>query len=411
MTSKIEDDIDIDIDFGEENEEIEDFEEDEDDGDDGVSKSSNRKRKVSTPALKPHPPIPKLPYNDRVFIIQQPKNDKSIVSYEILTLPSPKYESVKCRYILDKENGRILEINKFNSKPSSWFIDNGVRNDGSMYLSSDIDPLFLLIPFLEKYKSLHKNEYLEISSIINDPYYCNLSKVPFKHSQLSLICDSKDIAGSKLYILEDEKLLIWLRCKVKNISNYLKETNTDIFKTSNYVKKDLSWETLYTMSIGFISEYLSESNCKMLNQSFNLLSATAQQTIKTESEYLVYTERIIDEPEPPKSKRGASKKAAAKKSPVKGGGEISKFLSKPNTTSSLPITTPISPPIISKKSESILIEQTSTTTTTTTKTTTAAAETIKQSPKSTLKTSKTAATEAEKPIKSTGKITDYFFKK
>ncbi|EAL72833.1 hypothetical protein DDB_G0270966 [Dictyostelium discoideum AX4] len=349
MTSKIDE---IDIDNGEEVfEEIEDFE--DEDSDDGVSKSksdSNRKRKVSTPALKPHPPIPKLPYNDRVFIIQQPKNDTNIIDYEILTLPSPKHKSVKCRYILDKENDRILEINKFNSKPSSWFIDNGVRHDGSMYLSSDIDPLFLLIPFLEKYKSLHKNEYLEISSIINDSYYCNLSKIPFKHSQLSLICDSKEIAGSKLYRLEDEKLLIWLRCKVKNISNYLKETNTDIFKTSNYVKKDLSWETLYTMSIGFVSEYLSESNCKMLNQSFNLLSATAQQTIKSESEYLVYTERIIDEPEPPKSKRGASKKAPAKKSPVKGGG-ISNFLSLKNDTPT-PITVPSLKP--SKKSEPII---------------------------------------------------------
>ncbi|KAM9999920.1 hypothetical protein ACTFIZ_008378 [Dictyostelium cf. discoideum] len=356
MTSKIDD---IDIDNGEEEiEEIEDFE--DEDSDDGVSKSksdSNRKRKVSTPALKPHPPIPKLPYNDRVFIIQQPKNDTNILDYEILTLPSPKYESVKCRYIFDKENDRILEINKFNSKPSSWFIDNGVRHDGSMYLSSDIDRLFLLIPFLEKYKSLHKNEYLEISSIINDPYYCNLSKIPFKHSQLSLICDSKEIAGSKLYILEDEKLLIWLRCKVKNISNYLKETNTDIFKTSNYVKKDLSWETLYTMSIGFISEYLSESNCKMLNQSFNLLSSTAQQTIKTESGYLVYTERILDEPEPPKSKRGASKKAPAKKSPVEDGAVSIFFSSKQDTPT--PITVPSLKPSI--KSEPIIPTTTATT--------------------------------------------------
>ncbi|KAN0011836.1 hypothetical protein ACTFIU_007407 [Dictyostelium citrinum] len=387
MTTIIDDDIDIEI--GEEDfEEIEDFEEEEED-DDGVSKSksdSNRKRKVSTPALKPHPPIQKLPYNDRVFIIQQPKIDKSIINYEILTLPSPKYESVKCRYILDKENCRILEISKFNSKPSSWFIDNGVRHDGSMYLSSDIDPLFLLIPFLEKYKSLHKNEYLEISSIINDPYYCNLSKVPFKHSQLSLICDSKEIAGSNLYRLEDEKLLIWLRCKVKNISNHLKETNTDIFKTSNYVKKDLSWETLYTMSIGFISEYLSESNCKMLNQSFNLLSATAQQTIKTESEYLVYTERIADEPEPPKSKRSASKKAAAKKSPVKVGG-ISNFFSKPDPP---PIAAPSLKP--SKKSE---------------ETTTSTIQISKP-------ISKIAPTPTPAPAKATektGKITDFFCKK
>ncbi|KAK5575789.1 hypothetical protein RB653_006923 [Dictyostelium firmibasis] len=407
MTSRIEDDINIEI--GEEDLVIEDFEEeddgfgdddddDDDDDDSGVSKSkSDKKRKSSTPALKPHPPIPKLPYNDRVFIIQQPKNDKNNITYEILTLPSPKYESVKCRYILDKENGRILEINKFNSKPSSWFIDNGVRNDGSMYLSSDIDPLFLLIPFLEKYKSLHKNEYLEISSIINDPYYSNLSKIPFKHSQLSLICDSKDISDSKLYRLEDEKLLIWLRCKVKNISNYLKETNTDIFKTSNYVKKDLSWETLYTMSIGFISEYLSESNCKMLNQSFNLLSATAQQTIKTESEYLVYTERIIDEPEPPKSKRGASKKASAKKqSPVKVGG-ISNFFSTPAPKSTSPPKKTLTSPITSKKSESIL-EQTSKTTTATTI----------QSP---IKPTSKISTKSVKPSeeKTEKKITDYFF--
>ncbi|EGC32622.1 hypothetical protein DICPUDRAFT_57002 [Dictyostelium purpureum] len=325
---------------------LEDIEEDlsneesSDDGDDGVTQTKKRKKpSAATPKVKPHPPIPKLPYTDRVFIVQDnsSNSEDDFINFEIITLPSPKYEKTYCRYIKDKINNKILEINKFNSNPSSWFIDNGARNDGSMYIASNIDPLFLLIPFLEKNKTQNKNEYFEVSSVVNDPIYSNLSKITFKDEQLKLICDFKDFAGSSLYKLDDEKLLLWLRCKVKNIANHLKDNDIDIFKTSNHVKNVLSWETLYTMSIGFISEYLSDAHIKLLNESFGLLSDKAKETIQKESADLVYTEKII-EPEPSKPKKAASKKGSAKKAAAKPAPSIttttSPFFTKVSSTSS-----------------------------------------------------------------------------
>jgi len=147
--------------------EEDDFDFDGSDEEDTSSSVVGNKRKRasisdSNGGTKPHPPIPILPYTDRVFILHQPSptttqdnnnnnnnnnQDNSILDYNIISLPHPKKNTL-CRYMT--LNKQLLEISKFHNKPSSWFIDNSVRYDGSLYVTTPIDTLYLLLPFLEK---------------------------------------------------------------------------------------------------------------------------------------------------------------------------------------------------------------------------------------------------------------------
>jgi len=72
---------------------------------------------------------------------------------KIFFLAHPK-TGEKSRFM--KNNGEILEIQKFYNEPSSWFVDETIQQDGSLYVATPIDPLFLFVPLLEKGRN--KNE-------------------------------------------------------------------------------------------------------------------------------------------------------------------------------------------------------------------------------------------------------------
>lgn len=93
---------------------------------------------------------------------------------EIINLRHPR-DDRSAKFIFNNENNTICEILKFSlphrldSSPflyrihlliyqhltkgfdliyRSWFIGNYINSDGSMYLSTSIDPLFLVLPYL-----------------------------------------------------------------------------------------------------------------------------------------------------------------------------------------------------------------------------------------------------------------------
>lgn len=38
----------------------------------------------------------------------------------------------------------------FDENKRSWFIDDNVKSDGKLHLSTPIDPIFLVLPYLRK---------------------------------------------------------------------------------------------------------------------------------------------------------------------------------------------------------------------------------------------------------------------
>lgn len=47
-------------------------------------------------------------------------------------------------------NITVQEVLIFDENKRSWFIDDSVKSDGKLHLSTPIDPIFLVLPYLRK---------------------------------------------------------------------------------------------------------------------------------------------------------------------------------------------------------------------------------------------------------------------
>lgn len=53
-------------------------------------------------------------------------------------------------FVFSSGNLTVQEVLIFDETKRSWFIDNNVKSDGKLYLSTPIDPIFLVLPYLRK---------------------------------------------------------------------------------------------------------------------------------------------------------------------------------------------------------------------------------------------------------------------
>ncbi|GFR80489.1 ribonuclease H2, subunit B, partial [Elysia marginata] len=65
----------------------------------------------------------------------------------ILKLKHPR-TSLGTLYVMSADESALYQLHNFKEKYRSWFIGNKVCSDGSLYLTSPMDPLFLLLPYL-----------------------------------------------------------------------------------------------------------------------------------------------------------------------------------------------------------------------------------------------------------------------
>lgn len=68
-------------------------------------------------------------------------------------------------FIIGPKNDTFCEVLSFNESKRSWFIDENVKSDGRILISTPIDPLFLIIPYLKKVLQFYFIEKLIFLSI------------------------------------------------------------------------------------------------------------------------------------------------------------------------------------------------------------------------------------------------------
>lgn len=61
---------------------------------------------------------------------------------DIVTLRHPN-TGESAVFLFSPANNSVQEVLTFNENKRSWFIDESVKNDGKMHLSTPIDPIFL----------------------------------------------------------------------------------------------------------------------------------------------------------------------------------------------------------------------------------------------------------------------------
>lgn len=212
----------------------------------------------------------------RVLIARLPSEGihESAASIEgcLLHLKHPKTGAKAC-YMITGDT--LQEIHWFKEQFSSWFLGNHVLEDGSLYIGTPVDPIFLLLPVLDdaqmkkaddagKFRSLEDILYVE-----GYPGYLHLSCM--LGNALDAVCEVRDVGASKFYRLEDSKVLSWLSCKVKLTMQGLGtlEGYAGILESAKEVQ-----------AIGLVGDYLNESRWR--ESLCQHLGVDSQATIKLE---------------------------------------------------------------------------------------------------------------------------------
>lgn len=144
-------------------------------------------------------------------------------AWQIIQLPDP-HSGEMARYAI--RGDRLLEVHKVDpSSPRSWFIGNSVQQDGSLHVMSPIDPLFILIPILDKARRKTTESdgvYLPISDLAETfpaaLELCRVLSLSSVTSRIASLCDVQSCGSDILvYRLSDEKVITWLKSRVDKI--------------------------------------------------------------------------------------------------------------------------------------------------------------------------------------------------
>ncbi|XP_065841081.1 ribonuclease H2 subunit B-like [Oscarella lobularis] len=211
----------------------------------------------------------------RQLVLIAPTDAMKDTEPRFVNLPHPRTRESGL-FLLTNDGKRIHEVQKYEDSPKSWFINNSVNKDGSLCLATPIDPLFLLLVFLEK----SKHHFTTIESILDSgdpdrefPYVQQLSQLDGA-SQLPQVCDVKETDDIKVYRLSNEKTLTWLRKKVSTVSAKLKETPAvhvgSGSRASTFVQNQTAArnDQYVRYAVGLVSEYLLPSWAERLKEAF-----------------------------------------------------------------------------------------------------------------------------------------------
>ena len=182
----------------------------------------------------------------------------------------------------DGDDVQIFEIQIMRAaedKHSSWFLGDQVQEDGSLYMCSKIDPLFLVLPYLTK----ASQKFCPRDQIVDDAESPLMKMVTdaIELEYLSTICDVKDKFGPELILvkLNPAKLLAWLQAKVRKVAHAIgqdgsvaravKAQSASTFNSgtaSNAAGTAIAYSKLEAMSFAIVKEYLPEVWEKRLSE-------------------------------------------------------------------------------------------------------------------------------------------------
>jgi len=188
--------------------------------------------------------------------------------FTTINLQNPKTKEHEM-FLLKKSPGRkttLCEVNCHLSEPSSWFIgDNYVQSDGSIYLSSPVDPLYFLLPYLSNEKS---GKFVLLDQILDDTSARVFDDSDILEKQQILnIANSQDAGSFCAYKYSEEKTLEWLQKKVRRVAEALGKSGMNLGNPDEERKQNEEIHYAY----GMISDYIEPSLAALLKTKMNIV--------------------------------------------------------------------------------------------------------------------------------------------
>lgn len=176
-------------------------------------------------------------------------------------------------FVFSPGNLTVQEVLIFDEGKRSWFIDDNVKSDGKLHLSTPIDPIFLILPYLRKSQLAQPLE-----QCLWDEDFPETSRLAqCKNLKLSLVADRKGDETLQAFKFNEEKSLKWLQKKVERVVDVLKQKGIHVSQgamSATYVKStkcEAGTEAEYLKyAHGIVSEYLAEDLSKKLAQHMDI---------------------------------------------------------------------------------------------------------------------------------------------
>lgn len=138
-------------------------------------------------------------------------------------------------YAIDHQSKTIFEVIQCTRSHSSWFInDQHVLRDGSLYIVTPINLIFLLLPLLWTHA---RTDLIPLTTIINESFKQLQLDDDFILDKLNSICDTD--TEKYLIKLNEEKLIIWLRDRIDRLKKHIEDEERAFDLICEYLSDDI----------------------------------------------------------------------------------------------------------------------------------------------------------------------------
>ncbi|XP_065177931.1 ribonuclease H2 subunit B-like isoform X1 [Sycon ciliatum] len=200
------------------------------------------------------------------------------------TLPHPKSGDATL-YLFSPDCKTVCELMKFQNEPRSWFIGETVQKDGSLFVMTPIDPLFLMLPFLVT-AAEESTRFSLPDQILENSEYPAAGKLlqATSLSQVEMVCDMKGSGEYQGCRLNQSKLELWLKAKVEQLVSQLRLSKVNVtsgaaaatyVRTSTQHPQATQEEYCYYAS-GLLSSYLSDKHVEILTKLYPVPAAKSE---------------------------------------------------------------------------------------------------------------------------------------
>ncbi|KAL1929402.1 hypothetical protein VTP01DRAFT_1540 [Rhizomucor pusillus] len=215
-------------------------------------------------------------------------------SLNTVKLPCPRTGTV-AMYLTDRSNTKIFELQKVSGcgRKASWMIDHSLYKDGSLYLVSPVDPLYISLPILERARnktSDSQGRFRVLDEIFSAEHVGEGCQVEiFKRlegfsTQVMHLCDEQKVTEDiRMYRLSDDKVLSWLQKKTDSLLSKFEQipalANSASEICSGTESESEKVDIRRREAVYLLSKYLSKSWFSKLLESYGLEEINAEQNM------------------------------------------------------------------------------------------------------------------------------------
>ncbi|KAJ8922920.1 hypothetical protein NQ315_001463 [Exocentrus adspersus] len=197
------------------------------------------------------------PTNSWVILLNEPqqpsdvKESESSGSLDIVTLRQPNTDKA-AKFLFSSTDDSVQEILTFTEEKRSWLIDDTVKSNGQLHLSTPVDPIFLVLPYLQKRCT---SEALPLEEMLQDKEFPETKRLlKLKSGGLRYLNTISDTVSNS-FKFNEEKTLVWLKKKTEKVAQVIHERKIHVGRGSQISVSDsdrLRW------AYAIIRQYLNQ---------------------------------------------------------------------------------------------------------------------------------------------------------